>query len=328
MKLSEISALFKDEEREATSTVSSTLEREYSFFGKVDVAKLVTGFKNDHEVTSQVFIEASLGGDRENGKLRLRHFPNKTKQSTTKLERKLKISEMESIEETVEIPVGFLKPLLLLSQSITARVRYFVPAKTPSGVQIKYKDGTLLMWQIDLFMDTLNPDDNLDLATISPWVKIELEVRDIVLDVADVQDAIPIECEQVIDARTKDDSERQLIDALYSTVYNLNGKTMEQPQLPPAETAPAQDTPASTGDNDDDDFDFNGKGEPAPVTEPEQPAEPAEPAAEPDNDDDFDFEGKGDKPAEPAAEPTQPTEPPEPAKPETDDNSSSDEFQF
>lgn len=323
MKLSEITSLYKEETVDPNSNISQVLEREYSFFADVDIGKLIGDFRGDPAITSQVFLEGSVTHDKELGKIRLRHYPNDKKQSSTKLERKVKISDLESTEESVEIPEGFLKPLISICTSLTSRIRFFVPAKTPTGKVIKYPDGEILMWQIDVFMDTLNPDDVFETSSLSSWVKIELEVRDLVLEPEEVKQSIPFECKHIIDSRSKDDSERQLIDTLYTTVYNLTGKAMEQRQPAPAETGKIIDTPEDNSSDDfdfgnpdakpvkDDDFDFNGDGG-------AKPEEPKEPETQPDTSDDFDFEGSN-KPEETPAQPT------EPAEPATDN---SDEFNF
>lgn len=332
MKLSDISAMYEEQPLEPTATMTQTVEREYSYFAHVNVAELVETFRKDPAITSQVFLEGGLTHDKELGKIRLRHYPNDKTQSSTKLERKVRISEFESTEETVELPEGFLKPLVGICTSLTSRIRFFVPATTPTGKAIKYSDGTLLVWQVDVFMDTLNPDDVLETSTLSDWIKIELEVRDIVMTSEQVQEAIPFECKQIIDARSKDESERQLIDTLYTKVYNLTGKPMEARQPAPAETGNVVDTTVDNGSDNfdfgdpdskpakDDDFDFNGGGN-KPAEEPKAPED--KPDTSDDNNDDFDFDGSSDKPAEQPAQ-QEPAEPEQPAQA----SSSDDEFNF
>lgn len=231
MKLSDLVSAEAEQNPEETSTVSRTLETEYSFIAKVNVNELVAKLREDPEVTSTVFIEGILTYDKTLGKIRLRHFPNEKKQSTTKMDLKLRIDEMRSIEEVVEIPESFLKPLIPICKSVTARVRFFIPAKNPrSGEIIKYPDGKLLVWEVDFYLNTLTPTEEFSEATVSEWVKIELEVRDASLEIGSVERAIPFECLQILDSRTKEESERVLIDTLYNSVYNLSGKPMEPEQ--------------------------------------------------------------------------------------------------
>lgn len=296
MKLSDLVSAEAEQNPEETSTVSRTLETEYSFIAKVNVNELVAKLREDPEVTSTVFIEGILTYDKTLGKIRLRHYPNDKKQSTTKMDLKLRIDELRSVEEVVEIPESFLKPLIPICKSVTARVRFFIPAKNPrSGEIIKYPDGKLLVWEVDFYLNTLTPTEEFSEATVSEWVKIELEVRDASLEVDSVERAIPFECIQVLDSRTKEESERVLIDTLYNSVYNLSGKPVEPVQHKLEDHGndendrfddsefkvdDVQGSSDDDGDSDDTSFKFE---EPADNNEPpEQPAPATEPPAQPE----------------------------------------------
>lgn len=296
MKLSDLTKDIKEAVGDPASTGVITEETEYSFFAKVNVAELLVKFDQDPEVTKEYFIEAQLTADPASGKLRLRHYPNKDTGSVTTLEKKNKVDLNRSIEEMVTLPESFLKPLITLSKSVTSRVRFFVPVKRASNEPIRRQDGTIMQWQVDFFINTFDPEIQLTHDAFSEWVKIEVEVDVDALSADTVASHIPFETEALIDARSKDDSERNIIDTLYSKVYNLAGKGLAgpTPEYKPAEPEKHE----SEQNDDDDDHDFSQHmqkrpnedgGEPPAATEPpdNQP-----PAGEPEqNEDDLDFKG-------------------------------------
>lgn len=297
MKLSELTKDIKEAIGDPDTTGKITEETEYSFFAKVNVAELLVKFDQDPEVTKEYFIEAMLTADPASGKLRLRHYPNKDTASLTTLEKKNKVDLNRSIEELVTIPESFLKPLIGLSQSVTSRVRFYVPVKRGDNEPIRRQDGTVMQWQVDFFINTFDPEISLTHEAFSEWVKIEVEVDIDALRADTVAKHIPFDTESLIDARSKDDSERNIIDTLYSKVYNLAGKGMAGPTPTYKPAEPEQKVPEETQD-DDNDFDKHMERQPAEVAEaPPEPAKPAETPEQPETtpgsepDDNFDFQG-------------------------------------
>ena len=268
MKLSELTKDIKEAVGDPGSTGVITEETEYSFFAKVNVAELLVKFDQDPEVTKEYFIEAQLTADPASGKLRLRHYPNKDTASVTTLEKKNKVDLNRSIEELVTLPESFLKPLISLSNSVTSRFRFFVPVKRANNEPVRRQDGTIMQWQVDFFINTFDPEIQLTHEAFSEWVKIEVEVDVDALSADTVASHIPFETEALIDARSKDDSERGIIDTLYSKVYNLAGKGLAGPTgtYKPAEPEKEPDT------TDDDDTDFSKHIEQQP-DEGQQPPE-------------------------------------------------------
>ena len=253
MKLSELTKDIKEAVGDPGSTGVITEETEYSFFAKVNVAELLVKFDQDPEVTKEYFIEAQLTADPASGKLRLRHYPNKDTASVTTLEKKNKVDLNRSIEELVTLPESFLKPLISLSNSVTSRFRFFVPVKRADNEPIRRQDGTIMQWQVDFFINTFDPEIQLTHEAFSEWVKIEVEVDVDALSADTVASHIPFDTEALIDARSKDDSERGIIDTLYSKVYNLAGKGLAGPTgtYKPAEPEKEPET------TEDDDTDFS-----------------------------------------------------------------------
>lgn len=263
MRFSDVLKATQEVRPDTNNTGSQELEIEYSFFAKVNVGELIAGFAQDPQITHEHFIEGNLTHDSKAGKMRLRHFPNSKSMPVTKLEMKEKIDLNKAVETSVDLPDSFLRPLLTLCKNVTARVRYYVPVKRSDGSVVKRRDETLLMWQVDFFINNLDPEEKLTTEAISEWVKIELEVDNDALTSDNVGQMIPFECLHLIDARSKDDSERNLIDSLYSTVYNLAGRgTLPEPSAPALPTPtdqPAEPNtpPAGTSDDDEDDDDFD-----------------------------------------------------------------------
>lgn len=321
MKFSDAIKATQEVRPDTNNTGSQELEIEYSFFAKVNVGELITAFTEDPQVTHEHFIEGNLTHDPKAGKMRLRHFPNTKSMPVTKLEMKEKIDLNKAVETSVDLPDSFLKPMLSLCKNVTARVRYYVPVKRADGSTVKRRDQTMLMWQVDFFINNLDPEEKLTTEAMSEWVKIELEVDNDAIPADNVGRMIPFEYQHLIDARSKDDSERALIDSLYSTVYNLSGRgTLPEPSTPAAPpakpTAPAT-VPTEDESDDDDDFDTHlaktGGAAPSP---------------EVDGDEDDDFETHlaktgGAAPQTPAAE-----QPAEPAQQSDNEDNDGDEFTF
>jgi len=270
MKLSELTKDIKEAVGDPGTTGVITEETEYSFFAKVNVAELLVKFDQDPEVTKEYFIEAQLTADPASGKLRLRHYPNKDTASVTTLEKKNKVDLNRSIEELVTLPESFLKPLISLSNSVTSRFRFFVPVKRADNEPIRRQDGTIMQWQVDFFVNTFDPEIQLTHEAFSEWVKIEVEVDVDALSADTVASHIPFDTEALIDARSKDDSERAIIDTLYSKVYNLAGKGLAGPTgtYKPAEP---EKQPETTED-DDTDFSKHIEQQPDEGTQPPEGA--------------------------------------------------------
>lgn len=259
MKLSDAIKATQEVRPDTNNTGTQELEIEYSFFAKVNVGELIAGFAEDPQITHEHFIEGNLTHDPKAGKMRLRHFPNNKSMPVTKLEMKEKIDLNRAVETSVDLPDSFLRPMLTLCKNVTARVRYYVPVKRADGSVVKRRDETMLMWQVDFFINNLDPEEKLTTEAISEWVKIELEVDNDAIPADNVGRMIPFEYQHLIDARSKDDSERALIDSLYSTVYNLSGRgTLPEPSSPTPPAAAAPETPAvpaATGETEDEDED-------------------------------------------------------------------------
>lgn len=253
MKLSQLTKDIKEAVGDPGSTGVITEETEYSFFAKVNVAELLVKFDQDPEVTKEYFIEAQLTADPASGKLRLRHYPNKDTAPVTTLEKKNKVDLNRSIEELVTLPESFLKPLISLSNSVTSRYRFFVPVKRADNEPIRRQDGTIMQWQVDFFINTFDPEITLTHEAFSEWVKIEVEVDVDALSADTVAKHIPFDTEALIDARSKDDSERAVIDTLYSKVYNLAGKGVAGP----THTYKPAEPEREPGTTEDDDTDFS-----------------------------------------------------------------------
>lgn len=270
MKLSQLTKDIKEAVGDPGSTGVITEETEYSFFAKVNVAELLVKFDQDPEVTKEYFIEAQLTADPASGKLRLRHYPNKDTAPVTTLEKKNKVDLNRSIEELVTLPESFLKPLISLSNSVTSRYRFFVPVKRADNEPIRRQDGTIMQWQVDFFINTFDPEITLTHEAFSEWVKIEVEVDVDALSADTVAKHIPFDTEALIDARSKDDSERAVIDTLYSKVYNLAGKGVAGPThtYKPAEPEREPET------TEDDDTDFSKHIEQQP--DDQQPPAPTD----------------------------------------------------
>lgn len=267
MKLSELTKDIKEAVGDPGSTGVITEETEYSFFAKVNVAELLVKFDQDPEVTKEYFIEAQLTADPASGKLRLRHYPNKDTAPVTTLEKKNKVDLNRSIEELVTLPESFLKPLISLSNSVTSRYRFFVPVKRADNEPIRRQDGTIMQWQVDFFINTFDPEITLTHEAFSEWVKIEVEVDVDALSADTVAKHIPFDTEALIDARSKDDSERAVIDTLYSKVYNLAGKGMAGPTHTYKPAEPEREPEAT----EDDDTDFSKHIEQQPDEGQQQP---------------------------------------------------------
>lgn len=251
MKLSQLTKDIKEAVGDPGSTGVITEETEYSFFAKVNVAELLVKLDQDPEVTKEYFIEAQLTADPASGKLRLRHYPNKDTAPITTLEKKNKVDLNRSIEELVTLPESFLKPLISLSNSVTSRFRFFVPVKRADNEPIRRQDGTIMQWQVDFFINTFDPEIQLTHEAFSEWVKIEVEVDVDALSADTVAKHIPFDTEALIDARSKDDSERAVIDTLYSKVYNLAGKGLAAP-TPTYKPAEPEKEPETTEDDETD----------------------------------------------------------------------------
>lgn len=292
MKLSDALKATQEAKPDTNNNGTQTVEIEYSFFAKVNVGELLTSFIGNAEITHEHFIEGNLTHDPSVGKMRLRHYPNDKTMPVTKLELKNKVDLNTAIETATDLPESFLKPLLSLCSNVTARVRFYVPVKRTDGSTLQRRDGTLLMWQVDFFINNLDPEDKLKVEAISEWVKIELEVDHDTLSAVQVGNMIPFEYQHLIDARSKDDSERNLIDSLYSTVYNLSGRgTLPEPK--PASLPAPDNTGSGTDDDqgnqededDDDDFDTHlnktGGAAPTDAVEPNDAAKANEPPASP-----------------------------------------------
>ena len=288
MKLSELTKDIQEAVGDPDTTGKITEETEYSFFAKVNVAELLVKFDQDPEVTKEYFIEAQLSADPANGKLRLRHYPNKETASVTVLERKTKVDLNRSIEESVTMPESFLKPLISLSSSVTSRVRYYIPVKRGDNEPIRRQDGTIMMWQADFFINTFDPEIALTHDAFSEWIKIEVEVDVDALRADTVAKHIPFDTEALIDARSKDDSERNVIDTLYSKVYNLAGKAPVEKPAPAAEPV----KPEQTDEHEDFEQHMQGEQEPAekPDTTQTEPA-PDESSKSTEDEDNFEFPG-------------------------------------
>lgn len=322
MKLIDAIKATQEVRPDTNNTGSQELEIEYSFFAKVNVGELIAAFTEDPQITHEHFIEGNLTHDPKAGKMRLRHFPNTKSMPVTKLEMKEKIDLNKAVETSVDVPDSFLRPLLTLCKNVTARVRYYVPVKRADGSVVKRRDETMLMWQVDFFINNLDPEEKLTTEAISEWIKIELEVDNDAIPADNVGRMIPFEYQHLIDARSKDDSERALIDSLYSTVYNLSGRgTLPEPSspTPPDAAAPATATvPAENGEteDEDDDDDFDSHLAKTGGAAPSQTVE---------GDDDEEEEGEGaNQPNEPVSThvPTQPSEP------VNTDDKDGDEFTF
>lgn len=284
MKLTELTKDINEAVGDPGTTGVITEETEYSFFAKVNVAELLVEFDQDPEVTKEYFIEAVLTADPASGKLRLRHYPNKDTASVTTLEKKNKVDLNRSIEELVTIPESFLKPLISLSNSVTSRVRFFVPVKRGDNEPVRRQDGTIMQWQVDFFINTFDPEIQLTHEAFSEWVKIEVEVDVDTLRADTVAAHIPFNTETLIDARSKDDSERNIIDTLYSKVYNLAGKGLAGP-TPEYKPAEPEKAPEPEQTQDDDDFHSHMEKQPSEDEVPKTQETPeVTPETEPDDD--------------------------------------------
>ena len=231
MKLSELASKHKEPTPNTDNTGTQTLEVEYSFIAKVDRHALLSQLYNDPEVTSEYMIEGNITSDPSTGKLRVRHWPSNDRPSVTKLEQKIKVELNKAIETSVDIPEAMLKPLISVCKDVTARVRFYVPVKRPDGSVVKRIDDTVMQWQVDFFLLGFDPELKATPESFSEWVKIEVEVDNDTLSATQVANNIPFETQELLDARSKDESTRNIIDTLYGAVYNLVGRSQfEKPQ--------------------------------------------------------------------------------------------------
>lgn len=291
MKLSEIIQATQEIRPDTNNTGTQSLEIEYSYFAKANVSELIAKFAEDPEITHEHFIEATLTQDPKVGKLRMRHFPNVKSMPVTRLEKKEKLDTNRAVETAVDIPDGFLRPLLSLSKSVNARLRYYVPVRRGDGSIVKRRDNTLLMWQVDMFINNLDPEEKLTADAISEWIKIEIEVDKDTLSAESVGRMIPFDYQHLIDARSKDDNERTLISNLYDTVYNLSGRgtVLDNSDTSSSEAA------SHAINHDEFDFDANSNDagddeEKAEDSEDKKDSPPSDAVADnDDDDDDFDF---------------------------------------
>lgn len=310
MKLSELNAKHVDPTPNTDNTGVQSLETEYSFIAKVNREALLNQLLQDPEVTHEYLIEGTITSDPSAGKLRVRHWPGKDKPSVTKLEQKVKISLNQAIETAVDIPESMLKPLISVCDNVSSRIRYYVPVKRPDGSVVKRLDQTIMQWQVDFYLLGFDPEMKATAESFSEWVKIEVEVDADTLSANQVANNIPFETEELLDARSKDESTRNIIDTLYGTVYNLVGRSQfEKPQDTDTESAPANNDggeeaegngvrtgtgDGSSSDSSEDDLDFekhlqleaNANKAPADAGTPTPPE-----ATEAKTDDEFTFEG-------------------------------------
>ena len=201
------------------------LEVEYSYFIQLSQEQLNAITEKYGNAKKKVFSESKLSYNENLGIAgRIRHY-HQPEGSKFELTSKQRGNEAKAkLESNIELDQMNYNMLLASAKSTVVRTRLYIPVLKTDGNTIPRKDGTPLMWELDLYIDGRNLTEGA--TPIHPWAKLEMEVDKATLE--SVTEYIPFEYEELIPADTQEVTERALIDSLYSSDYDVRGKFREE----------------------------------------------------------------------------------------------------
>lgn len=201
------------------------LEVEYSYFIQLSQEQLNAITEKYGNAKKKVFSESKLSYNENLGIAgRIRHY-HQPEGSKFELTSKQRGNEAKAkLESNIELDQMNYNMLLASAKSTVVRTRLYIPVLKTDGNTIPRKDGTPLMWELDLYIDGRNLTDGG--TPIHPWAKLEMEVDKATLE--SVTEYIPFEYEELIPADTQEVTERALIDSLYGSDYDVRGKFREE----------------------------------------------------------------------------------------------------